>query len=144
MVNNNLYDRTISTDDVEYNGVINPDAKEDLEIDTICGSCAGGIPTARGAYYSADTGEQITSLTRAGHTTQIENLLIGTMFSQFADRRTTLSGEMRIVYGGAVTCSERNQGDKKFIITSDVQDVIADTSDATITELRPDEYRNND
>ena len=140
IVNNRPFDSEIDGDDVEYTAVINPDAKEDIEIDTVCGSSARGVPMARGAYFRSKDGAQVTELTRAGRTTQIEDLLIGTLFSQFGQRRTTLSGEMRIASGAWSSYSEANQEGKKFTITSDTQDIIAGTSDATVTELRPDEY----
>ncbi|MDE7145913.1 MAG: hypothetical protein K2O30_07170 [Duncaniella sp.] len=141
IVNGGLYENELSTDDIEYNAEINPDAKEGISIDTICGSSKDGVPTARGAYFLAQTGAQITELARAGRTSQIEDLLIGTLFSQFGGRRTKLSGEMVIADTGLCAYTEVNQGDKVFMITSDSQDVIADVSDATITELRPDEYK---
>lgn len=140
IVNNRPLSLDIDTDDVEYNAEINADAKDDIEIDTICGSRAGGVPTARGAYFVTSTGDQVTALTRAGRTSQVEDLLIGTLFSQYGSRRTTLSGEMEILSGSLSALTEQNQEGKKFIVTSDVQNVINDTSDAVITELRPDEY----
>lgn len=140
IMNNRDFDKGINTDDVEYRAEINAEAKENIEIDTICGSSAEGVPTARGAYFSNIDGHQITELSRAGRTSQIEDLLIGTLFSQFGQRRTRLSGEMTIASDGLCTYAEVNQEGKKFMITSDTQDVIIDTSDAIITELRPDEY----
>ena len=144
IVNGNRFDKTINTDDVEYMAEINADAKEDIEIDTICGSAVGGVPTARGAYFDTSSGKQITELTRAGRTTQVEDLLIGTIFSQFGARRTKLSGEMDIASGPLSVFTEANQKGRRFIITADVQNVITDTSDAVITELRPDEYDKHD
>lgn len=140
IMNSSQFDKTINTDDVEYNAEINAEAKEDIELDTICGSSAEGVPTARGAYFSTADGKQITHLTRAGRTSQIEDLLIGTLFSQFGQRRTKLTGEMQINATKLSTYTETNQEGKKFMITEDTQNTIADTSDATVTELRPDEY----
>ncbi|MDE5989099.1 MAG: hypothetical protein K2H17_06850 [Duncaniella sp.] len=140
---NKLYAKggsVIESDDIEYKAEINPDAEESKEIDTICGSSADGIPTARGAYYFASTGQQVTQLSRAGRTSQIEDLLIGTLFSQYGERRTTLSGEMQIITDALCAHTEENQDGKIFMMTADTQDVITDTSDATVTELRPDEY----
>ena len=48
---------------------------------------------------------------------------------------------MEILKGGLGVYTEANQQSKKFMVTDEVQDVITDTSDATITELRPDEYK---
>lgn len=140
IINNEQFEQTINTDDVEYSAELNASAKEAIELDTICGSSAEGVPTARGAYFNASTGEQIKQLTRAGRTAQIEELLIGTLYSQYAERRTQLSGEIELHPGGLVCFTEQNQEGKKFILTGETQDVIMDTTEATITELRPDEY----
>lgn len=141
IVNGTQFGQTINTDDVEYNAELNSKAKEPIELDTICGSSAKGIPTARGAYFSAFTGIQVKELTRAGRTTQIEDLLIGTLYSQFAQRRTALYGEAEMLADrGVVKYEDDNQPGKLFVLSSDIQDVIADTSDAKFIEFRPDEY----
>ena len=140
IVNNVQFEQEISTEDVEYNAEINAEAKDALELDTICGTKAGGVPTARGAYFNAANGKQITELTRAGRTSQAEQLLIGTLYSQYGERRTKLNGEIELHPDGLVFYTEQNQEGKKFILTGEVQDVITDTTEATIIELRPDEY----
>ena len=119
---------------------INAAAKEPIEKETICGTSAEGVPTARGAYFDSQTGAQITQLTRAGRTTQVEDLLIGTLYSQYAARKTKLIGEAQITADAVAVYSEANQGDKRFILVEDVQNAIAGTSEVTIIELRPDEY----
>lgn len=141
--NNTLFSREISNDDVEYSAQINADAKEDLEIDTVCGTSAEGVPAARGAYISASDGKQVRTMCRAGRVSQAEDLLIGTMFSQYARRHTTLSGEMRIASGGLSVYTEANQDAKKFLLSADTQNLIKDTSEAVLTELSPDEYKKN-
>lgn len=140
IVNNVQFEATINTDDVEYSAQINASAKDDIEIDTICGTKAGGVPTARGAYFNAATGRQITEFYRANRKAPAEQLLIGTLYSQFAERRTKLSGEIELHPDALVTYYEQNQGDKKFILTGESQDCISDTTQVTIIELRPDEY----
>lgn len=143
IMNSSQFDKTIDTDDVEYNAEINSAAKEPIELDTICGTSAEGVPTARGAYFNVATGKQITELTRAGRTTQAEDLLIGTLYSQFAQRRTTLSGEAQLMYDPIAVYKEDNQDDKLFMIAEDVQDARMDCSDAVYVEIRPDEYKRN-
>ena len=144
VMNNTQFDQAIDTSDVEYNAEINAAAKEPIEIDTICGTSVDGVPMARGAYFNAADGNQIKQLTRAGRTTQVEDLLIGTLYSQFGQRHTTLSGEAQIAYDPMAVYKEDNQGDKRFILTEDVQDARMDTSEATFVELRPDEYTRKD
>lgn len=140
ILNNTWFARELESEDVEYSAEINADAKDDLELDTICGTSADGVPAARGAYFSASDGRQVKTLSRAGRTSQAEDLLIGTLFSQYGQRRTVLSGEMSIASGGLTTYTEPNQEGKRFLLSGDVQNVIQDTSDATLIELRPDEY----
>ena len=143
IVNSAQFDKTIDTGDVEYSAELNSGAKEPIDIDTICGTSAEGVPTARGAYFNAANGKQITKLTRAGRTSQVEDLLIGTLYSQFAQRRTTLSGEAELMHEPIAAYTEANQGDKLFMAVEDVQDVRLESSDAVYVEIRPDEYKCN-
>lgn len=140
IVNRQQFDMEVNTDDVEYQAEINAAAKESIELDTICGTHKDSVPTARGALFSVSNGRQIVELTRAGRTTQAEELLIGTLYSQYAQRRTTLTGEADIPTGGLKVYTEQNQGDKLFLMQGEVMDTIADTSEAQLVELRPDEY----
>ena len=144
IMNNVQFDQAIDTSDVEYNAEINAAAKEPIEIENLCGTSAEGVPLARGAYFNAENGKQIKQLTRAGRTSQAEDLLIGTLYSQFGQRRTTLYGEAQIAHDPIAVYKEDNQGDKRFILVEDVQDVRMDTSEATFIELRPDEYTRED
>ncbi len=140
IMNGRQFDKAIDTDDVEYSAEINAAAAEGIEISSICGTAEGGVPTARGAYFNASTGKQITDITRAGRTSQVEELLIGTLYSQYAQRRTTLSGEVALLTDGVTAYTEQNQSGKLFLLRSDLQNTIEDTSEVDIAELRPDEY----
>lgn len=140
IMNRQQFDAAINTDDVEYQAEINAAAKESITLDTICGTHKDGVPTARGAYFNTSTGKQVKELTRAGRTTQAEELLIGTLYSQYAQRRTVLTGEAELPTGGLKVFTEQNQGDKLFLAQGEVLDAITDTSEVTLVELRPDEY----
>ena len=139
VVNNNLIFDAAELEDVEYSGYINKSAKEEIDIDTICGTAVSVCPTAKGCYHRTKTGEQLQELTRAGVTDHPEKLLIGTIYSQYADRKTTLSGEA-VIDDGLHYYTEQNQGDKRFMLMSEEQDIIADCTDAEYCEFRPDEY----
>lgn len=132
------YDNELDTDDVEYRAVINAYAREDLELQTICGTAEGGVAMARGAYWHGLS--QITQMKRAGRTATVEQLLIGTLYSQFATRHTTLEGEAAIDPGGLTTYQEQNQGTKRFMLLSERQDVRMGTADCLYCELSPDQY----
>jgi len=140
ILNRQQFDMAINTDDVEYQAQINAAAKEAITLDTICGTHADGVPTSRGAYFGTSGGAQLKQLTRAGRTTQAEELLIGTLYSQYAQRRTVLSGEAELPTGGLKVFTEQNQANKLFLMQGEVLDAITDTSDVTLAELRPDEY----
>lgn len=142
LINNNVTHSLVSSDDVEYTGVINADAKDGIEIDTVCGTMDGGNPTARGLYYNPD-GIIVGSLTRGGRTERPEQLLIGTLYSQYADRKTVLSGTARLCRNGLRWYSDAAQEDKEFMLLSEVQNLREDESVIEAAEFRPDEYKSN-
>lgn len=139
IVSNSLTFNVAELEDIEYSGYINRAAKEEISIDTICGTSDTASPAARGIYFRTDNGLQVKKLTRAGRTDHPEKLLIGTLYSQYAGRKTTLSGESR-TEPDFCCYTERNQPGKRFMLMSDVQDLMADSSEAEYCELRPDEY----
>lgn len=128
-------------DDIEYTGVCNPNAQEDLELETICGTSATVCPTAKGILMRTSTGAQLQQLKRAGRTESAEQLLIGTMFSQFATRKTALSGEVEMDPGGLTLYREAAQENGvRLLMASEVQHVREEMSEAELLEVRPDEY----
>ena len=68
LVKNNLIFDAAELDDVEYSGYINQAAKEEISIDTICGTSNKVCPTAKGIYCRAADSLQIQKLKRAGVT----------------------------------------------------------------------------
>ena len=140
IVRNNPGLDEISSDDIEYQGYLNPAAKEEMRIDTICGTLPEPCPIARGAYYRVSSGEQIQTMTRAGVTDHPEKLLIGTLYSQYADRHVKLSGEAQLYSGSLCPFTEANQSGKVFLMEGERQNVITDCSDISIVELSADEY----
>ena len=128
-------------EDVEYSGVVNKDAQEPLELDTICGTAKGVSPSAKGIYIKTADGLQIQSLKRAGRTDHPEQLLIGTLYSQHAERHTRLSGTVVLDVGGLALYTEHAQdASKKFLMAAETQNISEDCSEAVFVELSPDEY----
>lgn len=136
---NSLFNTDLDTDDVEYSGVLNSSAREDIEIDTICGTSAEGVTLARGAYYFPD-GRQVREITRAGRTGQAENLLIGTLYSQFGSRKTKLTGTASMQGEGVVTYTDTASDGLKFMLVGAVENPREDTLSGTWVEVWPDEY----
>lgn len=139
--NNDQWSMEIDTDDVEYSAMLNEEAKEDIELETICGTSVDGVPTARGAYFDSTSHEQITALKRAGRTAQVEQLLIGTLYSQFASRKTRLDGTAEMNGDGVCTYTEGSLPNGTLLMmTGTVENVQDDTMEGSFIELRPDEY----
>lgn len=130
----------VETDDVEYNGVVNAAAADELKLDTTCGTLPAPCQTARGCYIMAD-GAQLKEITRGGLTGQPEKLLIGTLISQYGGRRQTLAGEAIIPAQEPHTLTDAADNDaaRKHYIKEEVLDAIAGTSEIVMAELRPDE-----
>lgn len=164
MVRARAFDEELDDSDITYSAELEPEAEEPLEIETICGSAAGGVPGARGVYLTQE-GAQVTEITRGGYTGQIEELLIGTLYSQYARRHTTLSGRLLAgsQAGGLCVYFDRcmtdarlvpetnsptgaNQqvmpayGYKAFVMSSSAEDVRAGTTEIEVTEFTLDEY----
>lgn len=142
LVNNNVLHSPVSTDDVEYSGVINADAKDGIGIDTVCGTMDGGSPAAKGVYYKSN-GVIVDRLIRGGRTERPEQLLIGTLYSQYADRKTVLSGTARICPDGLRWYSDAAQDGTEFMLLSEVQNLREDESVIEAAEFRPDEYKSS-
>lgn len=132
-------------DDVEYTGHVNPDAQEELSIDTIVGTHTEISPAARGVLLTNAGGQlrQLQRLTRADVTDHPENLLIGTLCSQYAVRRVMLTGESSITPEGLCRFTEANQPDKVFMLRGERQDAITDCSEAVYVEFVADEFKSS-
>lgn len=140
IIHNRNHDQEIKAEDVVYRAELNPAAADEIAIDTIFGTAEEEIPTARGAYYETSSGEQLTRFSRAGRTAQAEELLIGTLYSQFAERHTRLQGTTDLDPLPPAACTEAMQQGRRFILCGEVQDAVEDTSEAVLIELSPDEY----
>lgn len=130
---------SIDQEELEYRGNINPEAKEEVSLDTICGSAPEAMPTSRGCYLRTADGLQLSRLRRGTLTEQPERILIGSIYGQAAERKATLSGEARIEVDGAgrlLLYTEQNQpADRLFLTTAETLDAQSDTTELTLTEL---------
>ena len=132
--------------DVEYRATLHPDAKEELAIETKCGTLphdVEGEPLCRGLYLDALRNCAIgdRDMMRASVTDRPEQLFINSLYSQYATRHTKLSGEAYIYDGALAPRTEANQGTARFIVVEERQDLIEDCGDVTVVELTPDIYK---
>jgi hypothetical protein len=130
----------LKSDDVIYYGYANKQAADDLELNTTCGTLENAIVTSKGTFRKSSDGSFVTSLKRAGRTDTAEQLLIGTLQSQFCSRRTKLSGTEEETGEGLKAITEVAQKDKKFVVLSETTDIAQDLNSLSVVELRPDEH----
>jgi hypothetical protein len=69
---------------------------------------------------------------------RLEKLLIGSVYSQYASRKTTLSGTVRLLDTMNVLTDASTEG--KFVLLSEVQDLQQETSEITMAEFSADNY----
>lgn len=134
-----VYNKELDEEDVEYTGVLNESAREGLEIDTICGTAEKPISFARGAYFYP-YGEQVTQIKRAGRYGQAENLLIGTLCSQFGRRKTKLYGTAAMNGEGVCTYTDEASSGVIMMLAGAVENLREDTVEGTWIEVSPDTY----
>lgn len=140
IVENNAQLSPPDDDDIEYTAVINMQAEENLDIDTIIGTGEDMPPTARGSFFNAATRKPIKELTRAGRTAAAEELLIGTLYSQYAERHAKIEGRADITAHSWRAYTEPNQSGKLFVIVADTQYPAEDAANVVICELSADNY----
>ena len=140
IIKNNRILSALDAEDIEYSGVLNPEAKDDISIDTICGTMDSPYPNARGLIYDARTDLPIRRMIRADRYNQAEQLLIGTLYSQFATRKTVLSGTTALALSELSWYYDQAQHDKRFVVTEAVARLREGECEIRAVELSPDIY----
>lgn len=158
IINNDTAYSAAEIDDIEYSAYLDRNAHEELSLDSVCGTAPSVCPTARGLLLDAATGLPIEKLTRAGVTEVPEKLLIGTLFSQYSIRRTSLSGEATLrpeeplsIYSDPAQDEYYADYDPAegapwpyFRIASRTADLRTMTADTTLSQIAPDNYSPDD
>lgn len=134
------FGRDLNDQDVEYVGELDGNASEEIGLDTVCGTLTDKVlPTSRGVYRYRD-GSAVSELSRGGVTDCMEELLIGSVYSQMAHRKTKLSGEARLREGKEMALTEANQGSLRFYVSGEVADLAEWTDEVTMVELGRERY----
>lgn len=125
--------------DIVDSAWINKAAKEEYSIDTILGTMPDrwGVPSARGALLTSGL-SVYDKFARAGKEDRLERLLIGTVYSNYASRHNVLFGTVRLLPGFGVFGDANTAG--KFIVLSEVQNCLEDTSEIKMVEFGEDNY----
>lgn len=130
--------KTIETKDVEVKAWINHLAKEELKIDTVLGTLKEPSPTALGQLFRTTNKYILTEFHRAGTTTQLERLLIGTIYSNYATRHNTLSGTTTLLPQFGIYTDNNELG--RYILLGETQHLQIDQSEITMAQFEADNY----
>ena len=142
-----LVTEAVEKTDAEYSAWINASAKDEIKIDTICGTSYGssmGV-TALGAYKSngAVWGTQRCFLRRTNTSAPwlIEYDLLGLLFSQYGHRVPTLEGEAITPLSPLQLFTDRAMPNADlFMIKSEVLNAYDGTSNIKFVRLEPEEW----
>ena len=130
--------RDVELEDIEDVAWINAEAKDNLDIDTIIGTPGKGyVPSSRGLIMN-ENGTAYSTFYRAGVADRLERLLIGTAYSQYAGRKTALSGTAQLIPSRITMTDASTKG--MFLIVHETQNIYEGTSEVKMVEISPDNY----
>lgn len=117
---------------------IEKDAEEEYEIETHIGTMKKASPAARGVVFRSDSNDMIEAVYRNGYTASLEQLAIGTIYSQFGSRKNQFTGTVKLLPEFAIYSEKNTPG--KYMLTSEVQNLSAATSEINMVEIEADNY----
>lgn len=129
----------VDAKDVVISAWINKAAEEELSIDTFIGTSTTQTPQARGAILQSGDYSMVKYFTRGGITDSVEKLLIGTIYSNYAARKNTLSGTVKIIPQNAVLSDDSAVNDK-YVLLSAVENLKQATAEIKMAEFAEDNY----
>ena len=132
------YGNDVETKDEEINAWINKSAKEEYTIETKVGSMKNPSPVARGQFFRDSDKIVLANFTRNGTTDRLENLLAGTVYSQYADKHIVLSGTTKVLqtFGNLIDKNETG----KFVLLSEKKRLADGTSEIEAVQFGQDSY----
>lgn len=129
----------VDNKDILTSSWLNKAAKEELTIDTVVGCLEKASPTALGQVFLMSDKSPIGKFTRAGVTDTLERLMIGSIYSNYSSKMVTLEGEAEILPSWGIYSDANTEG--KFILLSESQDLLMDTSYVKMTQFNNDNYQ---
>ncbi|MCF0232581.1 MAG: hypothetical protein HUJ63_10045, partial [Enterococcus sp.] len=144
IVQDNVKYTEVENKDIVINAYVDGNAKEELEIDTYIGSYSEDTPLSTALFYDNE-GHALNEFSRTPDISTswkpIEEIVLGSLFSQYAGRHIKLSGECEI--DGRLTKTETHYNEKKFLMIGQTQNLIEDTADSVFVEISSDNYEKN-
>ena len=132
------YGNSLDLKDQVHTAWIEKDAEEEYEIETHVGTMEKASPAARGVVFRTGSNEIIKEVYRNGYTASLEQLAIGTIYSQFGSRKNQFTGTVKILPGFTICLENNTPG--KYMLTSEVQNLSAAISEINMVEIEADNY----
>lgn len=134
------YGNEVDDTDIEHTAWLNPDARSDLDVDTILDTASDTVPpsSARGCLLD-EACAPIETLERNGNTLPLSHLLISAAYSAYAQPHPVLSGTVRLTPDLAVY-TEASMPERQFMATHTIQDLRAYTEQSTYHAISRDIY----
>lgn len=133
------YGKKVASEDVVHSAWLNPDAKEGLEIDTVLGTLRQSSPTALGQFFRSSDKSVLGQFFRGGSSDLLERLLIGTVYSNYADRHSVLSGTVRLLPSFGIYTDTHEPG--KYLLLAETQRLRDDESEIKMVQFNNDNYQ---
>ncbi len=131
--------REIDVEDVEISAWINKAAENELPVDTYIGTAMSKLPLARGVTLRNTDFAPITAISRADFSGSIERLLIGSIYSQYARRKNTIAGIVKLVPEESVLLN-KSEVSSRYIILSETEYLGDARADIKMAEFEKDSY----
>lgn len=129
----------VEVEDIETTAWINKAARDELPLETYVGSATQRVPIARGAVISGEDSSVITRFTRGNYTDTLERLLIGTIYSQYATRKNSISGTIKLIPEETVLLNKIEVNSRYVVLSA--SEYLADARTETkIAEFTQDTY----
>ncbi len=130
--------KVIDVEDVEVSAWLNKAAESEVSIDTYIGTADKRLPLAKGSVIGSKS-EPITRLTRAGQTTSIENLLAGTVYSQYANRVSAISATVKLIPEELVLLNNL-EVNSRYVALSATEHLSEARTEVKMAEFNRDSY----
>ena len=110
-----------------------------MKIDTILGTLKEASPAAQGQLFLTSDKSVKNSFYRAEVTDQLERLLIGTIYSNYATRHNTLAGTVALLPSFGIYTDTNEPG--KYLLLSETQHLKEDESEILMVQFDADNYK---
>lgn len=134
-----FYGKEKDVEDITYSAWINKAAEEELPVDTYIGTPTNRTPLARGSLLLSNGYAPISAFRRAEMTDKAEKLLIGSIYSNYATRHSTLRGTIKLIPEFTIV-SDKSAVNGRYVLLSATENLAQGTSEVKMAEISADSY----